>query len=262
MSTNVPGPDAHASASSPDSPTPIVASSPRPGRTRAIALAAGVVAALLSWGAGEAAVGGFQPKRAAPAANPMLVQFENAELDRIEVNNAALAYGLQGAILGLVLGLAGASARGSARAAASAGLTGLVLGGALGAGAAWGAFTAFFRLAGPNRDDLLPALLAHAGAWAPIGAAAGLAFGLGLGGRARITLALVGGLLGAAAGALIYEVAGSIAFPLGKTAEPVASTIAARLFAQTAVNLLTALGAAFFAETAGSPPPPKIAADR
>ena len=236
------------SAIVPEPLTPTVVA--RPGQGWILAVLAGVVAAVLSWGVDEKTLGRFQPKRAADAGNPMAVQFDPGAVDRADLKNAALAYGLQGALLGLILGLAGAAAGGSARAAIPAGAAGLVLGGVMGAGAAFGAFTAFLRLGGQGNGNLLPALLAHEAAWAPLGAMAGLAFGLGLGGRGRIARALIGGFLGAAVGVMIYEVGGSLLFPLDHTGAPVAATSSARLFAHAAVGVLTALGAAVFAESA------------
>ena len=252
MSNIVPEPDTNA----PGLKTNVPAGVPRPGRGRILAIVAGVVAAIVSWGACEATSGRFQPKRSADAMNSMAVQFENEELNRTEVKNAALAYGLQGAILGLVLGLAGAAARGSAGAGAgfTAAAVGLLLGGTIGSGAAIGAFMALFRFVGANHEDLLPVLLAHEAAWAPIGAVGGLAFGLGLGGRGRVARALAGGVLGAAVAVLMYEAGGSLLFPLDRTGDPVAATSMARLFAHGAVGLLTALGAVLFCETARPAP--------
>lgn len=217
-----------------------------------VALVAGVLACLLSWGAGEGVLGFFQPKRVPNPANAIEVPIENAELHSTDVKNAALTYGLEGAILGLVLGLAGAAAARSARSALLAGLTGLVIGAAVGTAVSLGAFTAYFRLSAAYQGKLLPSVLAHIAAWAPIGAAAGLAFGLGLGlgQRGRVVSALVGGLAGAVVGALLYDVVGSAVFPSSRTGGPVATRTSARLLAHGAVGILAALGAAFFAEAA------------
>jgi hypothetical protein len=254
MSANTPEPKASATTSASESLAPIHAAGARPKHVVTFALAAGMLATVLSGAVGEKTFGWFIPKRAANAVNPMEVQFEPAELNRVDVQNATLAYALQGAVLGLMLGVAGAAARRSGFAAAKAGLLGLVLGAGLGAAATYSAFTAYFRLSDMDRREMLPSLLAHAAAWGAIGAAAGLAFGVGLSG-ARIVRALQGGIAGAVLGALVYEVAGSIAFPLGQTAEPLAESVPARLFAHATINLLAALGAAFFAETAETAKP-------
>ena len=254
MDSDASEPDTTSALSQPVGAREAVPRSALARRARLLAGAAGVVGALLGWGAGESTQGWFQPARAASATNPMAVQFDSAELDRVDVENATLAHGLQGAILGLALGIAGGLAGGSARRAAVAGLIGLVAGGVLGAGASFASFTLLFRTNVTTRGDLLPSLLSHAGAWMPLGAASGLAFGLGLGGRGRIGRALIGGLVGAGVAALLYDTIGSIVFPLGKTSEPIAATAPARLFAQGCVGLCTALGSAILSETAGQAP--------
>ncbi|MDR3637916.1 MAG: hypothetical protein P4L84_29190 [Isosphaeraceae bacterium] len=225
----------------------------RPRRLVPIVLAAGFVGSILSWTAGEGVVDQFKPRRAAEATNTMAVQFESAELDRTAVKNAALAYGIQGAALGLVLGIGGAASGGSIRSALFAGSAGLILGGATAAGAAFGAFTAYFQIVGGGQADLLPSILAHAGAWGPAGLVGGLALGLGLGKRDRLAKAVGGGILGAVAGAVLYDIVGSIAFPLNGTGEPLATAWPARLLAHGTVGLLAAIGAAVFAKTAGPP---------
>ena len=242
-------------SSRPDASSPRSASPSSPGRVFLIVVAAGILASLVSWRAGEALAGWFQPRRAADASNPMAVQFDSAELDRVVVKNAALAYGVQGAVLGAFLGLAGGITRRSSRALGLAGVLGFVLGAALSAGAASASFTAYFRWLEGREGELLPSVGAHACAWAPLGAAAGLAFGIGLGGRGRIVRATIGGMLGAAVGALLYDVIGSVAFPLGKTGEPVAAFAVARLLAHALAGLSVALAAAVFAQTSAGAPP-------
>jgi hypothetical protein len=167
-----------------------------------------------------------------------------------------MAFGFRGAVLGAALGLAGGLAR--RKIAAGAGLAGLVLGGAAGGGAAFGAFTAYLRHRDPISGDLLLPLLCHAAAWAALGAAGGLAFGLGLfaerGPAARSALA---GLIVAALGAAAFQIAGAFAFPGAKTDMPLASEPAARLAAEALCGLSVAAGAAFAASNgsgrAGAP---------
>jgi hypothetical protein len=210
------------------------------------ALAAGVIAAGLTWGAGEAAAGRFDPGTVAdPSRGPLAGGVSVEAVNRALVNEAVLTYGLQGAILGLLLGLAGAAAGGSARAAMAGGLTGLVLGGAAGAGASLGAFTVFVQAVDPSSNDLVGPIIAHAVAWGLLGAAAGLAFGVGSrGGKAGIVRAAIGGLVGAAIGAAVYEVAGAVFFASDQTSQPVAVSGSARLLAHAATDVLIALGAA------------------
>jgi hypothetical protein len=162
--------------------------------------------------------------------------------------NAALALGLMGATVGLALGLVGGLARQSARAGAAAAALGLVLGAAAGAGTA----LAVVPLATQVRDrdpgnmtaEMASSLLVHGLPWAAIGAAGGLAFGIGFGGRAPAGRGLVGGLLGAVAGAILYEIIGALTLPGSKTLEPVSTTWGIRLLAQFLAVIPTAVGVA------------------
>src|SRR6202022_834049 len=93
------------------------------------AVAAGVLAGLLSWQGGEGARRSFRA-----ALEPKIVPFPTmADQDRVIrglVRSAAVSYIQQGAILGAVLGLAGGLARRSAWVGPAAAAIGLVLGGA------------------------------------------------------------------------------------------------------------------------------------
>jgi hypothetical protein len=210
------------------------------------ALAAGIVAAGLTWGVGEASAGRFDPGTVAdPSKGPLAGGVSPEAVNRGLVNEAVLTYGLQGAVLGLLLGLAGAAAGGSARAAVPGGLAGLVLGGAAGAGVALGAFTVFVQSVDPSSNDLVKPLVAHAVVWGVLGAAAGVAFGVGYrGGKAGIARAALGGFLGAVVGAALYEVGGAVLFPNDRTSQPVAASGSARLLAHAATDVLAALGVA------------------
>lgn len=238
MLERIPGPDIPAEVAP-------VATSRR--RLWAAALTAGVLASGLSWTAGEASLDRFKSTK---VIDPLRDQVDPTEVSRFAVKNATLACGLQGALLGLTLGLAGAAAgRRPGRDAATAGLAGLALGGVLGAAASFGLFTAFFATVDPNSQDLIPSLLTHAGVASLLGASGGVAFGLGLGSRGRIVRAAVGGLIGAALGAGLYEILGGILFPLGKTGDPVAESGPARFLFHSMVDLLAAIGAAALADS-------------
>jgi hypothetical protein len=228
----------------------------RSGRARvpawAAALAAGVLAAGLTGAAGEAAVGYFDPLA---YGTPGTAGVVTGGSERAMIRDAALAYGLQGAILGLLLGLAGVVAGGRARARAAllAIPAGLLVGG-LGAAASLGLFQLGLRHQDPIAGDLTLSLLTHSGVWAAVGAGGGLAFGLGMGLRppARLVHAAFGGLAGGALGAVIYEVVGSLAFPIAQTGHPYASEAAPRFLAHAAVDILAALGAGLVAGRRGS----------
>jgi hypothetical protein len=163
--------------------------------------------------------------------------------------NAGLAFVLLGGTLGWTLGMVGGCVRGSKRAAFSSAAKGA------GAGAVGAALASFaflpaydaFRLSVPDaasRDLILP-LLVHVGVWGVVGAAGGLALGVGLGLRDRraILKVAVGGFVGAAVGAVAFEVLGALFAPDAETARYVSKTASTRLFARLAVCVLAALGA-------------------
>ena len=242
-----------------DDPSP----APTPGapKRRGLPLAAwatiaALMAAALSWMAGEAAIGRFAPD---PLLNPDLGVMgggaSSEDIRRGLVLEATLTYAVQGAVLGLLLGLAGAVSGGSTRSAAVGAGAGLVLGGLVGAGAAFGLSSVYLENADPISNDLLLPLATHATLWGLIGGAGGLALGLGSGGGggARVAKAAIGGIVGAAIGAAAYEVLGAILFPLARTSEPIAESAPARLFAHASTNILAALMAAMaLAEQRGS----------
>ena len=91
-------------------------------------------------------------------------------------------------------------------------------------------------------------MLLHGGIWSAIGAAGGLAFSVGLGGRGRAVRALLGGLLGAFGGTMIYELIGGLAFPVAEADRPVSATWGTRLIARLAVASLAAVGTAIAAQ--------------
>jgi hypothetical protein len=120
---------------------------------------------------------------------------------------------------------------------------GLSLGTAVSAAVALVLVSNFFARRDPESVDLILPLLTHGTIWSAAGASGGFAFGLGLGGR-RWQATLVGGLLGAAAAAIIYELVGALAFPTSHTDLPLASSTAARGVAQFLAAIVPALGAA------------------
>jgi hypothetical protein len=162
--------------------------------------------------------------------------------------NAVLALGLTGASVGLALGLAGGQVRRSGRAAAAAAILGLVLGAAAGVGATLTVLPVASRVherdPGNMSAEMTSSLLAHGGTWGTVGAAGGLAFGIGLGGRGRTVRTLLGGLLGGVAGAVLYELIGSLVLPDTKTSEPIAATWGIRLLAQFLAVIPIAAGVA------------------
>ena len=209
----------------------------RSGAVRLWALGAGAAAALVSWLLIETSLDSFKPRGTARQFVGSTFLLPGAE-ERATAGtrNAALAMGLMGATLGLALGLAGGLARQSARAGAVAAFLGLVLGAAAGAGAAVAAVPLASRVherdPGNMSVEMASSLLVHGLPWAAVGAVGGLAFGIGLGGRARPSRGLLGGLLGAIAGAFLYEIIGALALPGSKIIDPIGATWGIRLLAQ------------------------------
>src|SRR5262245_3725815 len=161
---------------------------------------------------------------------------------------AVLTYGLLGGVLGLSLGAVGGLMGRSGKRAGLGAAVGLLAGGGLGAAASKVLVPLFIRNERVLQDDLLLPLLTHGGTWAAIGLAGGLAFGLGLGGPgSRLVHATLGGLLGGAVAAGVYEVAGAVLFPLEKTAQPISEGVGSRLFARLVVAGLVAVCAAIAA---------------
>jgi hypothetical protein len=225
------------------------ASSGRSGAVRLWALGAGAGAALVSWLLIEATLDSFKPRgtvtrfMGSTFMNPGWQERANAA-----TRNAVLALGLMGATVGLAFGLAGGLARPSARAGAIAAFLGLALGAVAGAGVALAAVPLASRIRdrdpGNMSAEMASSLLVHSLPWAAIGAVGGLAFGIGLGGRTRAGRGLLGGLLGAVAGALAYEIIGALGLPGTKIMEPIAGTWGVRLLAQFLAVISLAAGVA------------------
>jgi hypothetical protein len=217
-----------------------------PVRIWALALTAGLVAGLASWWIGESFHGQFAPPdaRTGRRLTPDQLKSRSMANDAAQASEATVAFGSLGAVLGLALGLAGGCARGSARAALMAAVAGSILGGTAGALMSRVLVPIYFRVHDPDHDNLMLAILIHGGNWSLLGAAGGAAFGIGLGDRGRALRALLGGLVGAIAGVLVYEIVGGVAFPLDGTADPLSATWRTRLFARLAVTMLGAAGAA------------------
>jgi hypothetical protein len=208
-------------------------------------VAAGLLAGLLAAGIGEATHDYFAPELTLQElqGNKMMKPTPETTLVAI-VKNGALANAVLGGVLGLALGLAGGLARHSISRAALAGLLGLFLGAILGTVLSLGVIPVFYyskRFTVSSEPDLGVAFALHAGVWAILGAAGGLAFAVGLGGRTRMSRALCGGLLGGLVGTMLYDVIGAVFFPLADTAEPIAATWETRALARFLVPVFTAM---------------------
>jgi hypothetical protein len=230
-----------------DSPEPVVdstaAGAARPRRPWAWALTAGILAGVVSWYGGEVLRGHFQ-HALEPNVGPIPTPEKVAQVVADNTAYVAATYGLFGAVLGMSMGLAGGLARRAVSTGVLAIVVGMVAGVAAGAGMSFVVLPEYYKRFNPQDVDLILPILMHVGIWSAMGAGGGLAFGIGMGGAARPVRALLGGLLGAIAATLLYEVVGAVLLPLDKTSQPLAATSGARLLAQLLVAVFAAAGAA------------------
>jgi hypothetical protein len=171
----------------------------------------------------------------------------NAMMPGVNSINGALTFGSLGGLLGLAMGLAGGVTRRSLSSAAVGAVVGLILGAA--AGALPSPLVMPWQWRHRNDDpfnaDLLTPFLIHLALWAPLGLAAGLAFGVGSYGFnvRRLVEAGAAGLIGAVFGIFIFEVAGALLFSADGTTLPFSLTDRTRLLARLCVALCVALAA-------------------
>jgi hypothetical protein len=208
-------------------------------------LIAGVAAGLASWLIGETMANAFPPEKkwVKGAMGMDALQPTPETLEAAEKKTSLAANGVLGAVLGLCLGMAGGFARGSKTAAPTAAMVGMLLGLALGDGLTLGLLRIYFDTRGNGTEEVTPSLLIHMAIWSSVAGAGGLAFGLGVGGHRRVVNAFVGGVLGGAFGAAIYELVGCAVLPMAHTTQLVSTTPSSRLLARLLVCMLAAIGA-------------------
>jgi hypothetical protein len=226
-----------------------------------LTLGVGLLSGLLSWAGAERMLTQFriQDEAIYPANFRQMGGYEKRAVDAevqgaaqraVERKKAAASFGWLGAVLAVSLALVGGLAGGSPRTAALGALVGGLAGEAVGAGLSWIVVPVFFRYQTPA-SGLLVLFLTHAAIFVGIGAVAGLALGLGLGGRPATVRAFFGGMLGGLFGTIALEAINSLAFPLMRTLEPIASEPIARLVTYLCVAVFTA---GFAGWAAGSHP--------
>ncbi len=212
------------------------------GRLLAFAIAAGLIAGVASLIAGEMILKNYQTDLF-----PALQINPNPEDMRrwrdARLYTATLTFTTMGGLLGLTMGLAGGLARRSVFASARAAILGRVLGSAAVASCSLILVSMFFKFQDPHSGDLVLPLFTHAAIWSVVGGVGGLAFGLGLGGRGHWKATLVGGLTGAAAATVVYELVGALVFATSKTDLPLSSSSTTRGMALLLVACLSAVGA-------------------
>jgi hypothetical protein len=117
-----------------------------------------------------------------------------------------------------------------------------LLGLALGAGVSLALLPWFITMRYQYFDyDLILSVLMHGLIWGLLGAAAGLAFAVGLGESRLRARALVAGFVGAVLGAIAFDLVGAVFFPMAETDEPISETWPTRLLARLLVTVATAI---------------------
>jgi hypothetical protein len=160
--------------------------------------------------------------------------------------NAVVAYAFLGSMQALILGViaVGLEGRFSTRRVLTAGFAGIVLGASFGAASSYGLTPLYFRHL--ETADVTRSLLIHLGIWTTVGAASGIAFGVGSGSRDVLVRSLVGGITGAALGTLLFDICGAL-LPLAHTERPLSPEAGTRLAASIVLSLCVTIGIAVVA---------------
>ena len=160
---------------------------------------------------------------------------------RNAAQNAAVAYGLLGAILSLSLAITSGCLlpRFSLTRILTAGLAGMALGALFGAASSYAVTPLYFNRLG--MADVTLSMLIHLAIWSAVGAAAGVAFGIGCGTRKVFAGSLIGGITGGALAALLFDVCGAF-LPLAHTERPLAEQAETRLAAALLLSVFVVFG--------------------
>jgi hypothetical protein len=210
-----------------------------------IAVAAAVVAGLVSWLAGELALNAFQPRlfKIQVLGGATFVQPTTQSQNAADFKNATLAYAILGGMTGLAMGLAGGLAGRSILRGVIAGLGAAAIGAVVGTFASVALLRYFHRGHVPDPNDMSSPILVNAGIWMAIGAVGGLALAIGMSCARRAPQAVLGACLAACLGAVLFQLLAATLFPESGYAEPIASSSTVRLLAKLLVTVLVAAGA-------------------
>lgn len=228
-------------------PSPVPSARRSPRWLALWAILGGIVAGGAGWAAGEWTRETFQPSSEA-ANEPYAFKQFNAEKDLSDGRNAAIVYGTLGALTGLALGVVAGLTIGSPRKAVVAGVAGALLAGVAAAlPCPWVAplHRRYYDLAEPSLT--LPVMI-HGAIWTAMGLGAGAGLGLGLGGGRKALLGAIGGLIGGALAAVVYNTLIAVFFAGEFVVDlPISPHGPARLLACLLVPSSVALGAAWAA---------------
>ena len=153
--------------------------------------------------------------------------------------SAARVYGVLGAALGLSLGIAGSFSRRKPVKAWVPALLGAGLGAISGYAIVLRRDSHLSKRRLTHPSELMPSMLLHGSIWGAIGAASGLAFGVGRAKTVAVVRCLLGGLVGALVGTALYETLGVLAFPSDQTGDPVSLSAGSRLLGRLLVSVPT-----------------------
>jgi MFS family permease len=208
-------------------------------RARGWLAVAGLLAGIAAFGAGEAVYELIPAKKVQQKIMGQTVVAPTPETSGVaSTQNAALTFGLLGVCLGGLVGAAGGLARRSTIAMLGAGVFGSLIGSAMAALLSFAMLPVISHLQPYHPEyELAFSMLSHGLIWGLIGAAAGLAFGVGLGGWRLVLGGLVAGFAGALLGSIVFDLIGAALFPLANTGEPISTTWPSRLVARIAVTV-------------------------
>jgi hypothetical protein len=210
----------------------------------AMAMAVGVVAGLVSWGAGELAQGFFKPRLFKVELMGMSSIQPTLESKNIaDLKNAEVAFGLLGCVTALAMGCAGGLVARSPGRGLIVGLGIQPIGAAVALVATLALIPPLLRNTTPDPNDLIAPMLVHGGIWVPIAAVGGLAFAIGMKSR-RVISAIGGACLGGVLATILFHILGAILFPNVGSYEAVPSSAVLRLLATLPLAILIAAGAA------------------
>jgi hypothetical protein len=214
-----------------------------PRRLAWLLLSTGVVAGLVAFALGEPLYKFIPPKLVPRDLMGTKIMVPSLETECVATTkNSALAFGALGFCLAGSLGVVGGFGRRATSSPLRGGLIGAVLGATLGAGVSLGLLPwSILAQADYPDHDLILAMATHSVIWGLIGAAAGLAFAVGLGERRLCASILMAGMAGAVIGAIAFELIGGTFFGLAETGKPISKTWLTRLMARLLVTVGTSI---------------------